>query len=80
MELYEDIRHTLSVTARRLHLSERDLVHLLEYNYGEVGSPAHTLIYHIIQSVLENTLDKNIIRNRLYKEVCQDIKRTLERW
>jgi hypothetical protein len=80
MELYEDIRRTLSVTARRLHISERDLVHLLEYNYGEVGSPAHTLIYHIIQSVLENRLDKNMYRNSLYEEVCQDIKRTLMRW
>ena len=77
----EDIRHTLSVTAKRLNISERDLVQLLEYNYGEACSPAHTLIYHIIQSVLENTLDKNIIHNRrLYLEVCQDIKRTLERW
>jgi hypothetical protein len=80
MELYEDICHTLSVTARRLSISERDLVHLLEYNYGEACSPAHTLIYHIIQSVLENRLDNNIARNPLYKEVCQDIKKTLTRW
>ena len=77
----EDIRHTLSVTATRLNLPERDLVHLLEYNYGEACSPAHTLIYHIIQSILKNTLYKSIIHNRrLYIEVCQDIKRTLTRW
>jgi len=80
----EALRITLHWASERLHISELDLIQLLQYQYGNVTSESHSQLHDILWDL------ESVCRTRRFGEpfvaderridLVTDIMITLERW
>ena len=80
----EALRITLHWASERLHISELDLIQLLQYQYGDVTSESHSQLHDILsnlQSVCRTCrFGEPFVADERRIDLVTDIMITLERW